>query len=981
MMNLKNEIDNDKDNNKSLLSILDYKTENYVITNDNFNKMILILYRIISNIPFIIMGETGCGKTLLITKLNQLINNGELLLEKININPDITEQIIYEEMKRINEKYNNTKEEIWVFFDNINTCQSFELINEIFINRTFFGEKLNENIRIMGACNPFRKTKNEFNNCLAYNVHPLPQSLLYYVFSFGFMNNEDEKDYIYDMVEKLFNKNKEEELHKFTADSIFECHKFLRSIYDYSVVSLKDVNRFIKCVEFFKKYYKLKEDIIQTEKLYKIKSIICSIYLCYYFRLDIKNRSRFDIALRKSLLKLVNYEENNNLKDKWEYSELLEEIKYRDLKINLVSCQVRYFSDIIKIEEDFLMDKIEINDDIYKNDLLKENIFVLFISIVMKIPLRLFGKPNSGKTLSINLIIKTMKGKYSKNKFFQKFPAVIPTYFEGSLNINKKDIKNAFQIAERKFKFYNEKQYIKNDELPFSLVIFDNMDMPNELIFESKNINYICISNNLSGRFNFSQMNKGLVLQAKTFDDRIEVVIDTCKYIANTIGKHISKNAIFDILPRAFIKYKNILHLIRDLTVCKNLILESIENIDFKKKDFSEIKNMKKFKEIKKSKNFKLIDIYFHGYRDLFNLIKGISKELSNPDNMYINEQDKLYVIENYIERNLGGIDYEFDIDLSLTFDDIDNEINLIKKILKEFLNKKTGKIIISSIVLFKKIYNVICEELNYNEYIIKQHNLLKYDLSRCIMNNIEDHNSRYLLLKINPSLSQLIYEYIRMNYPDKNIICYEQNPYINDTNNEHIINQIKQDAKNENIIIIQNINSIKSFLYQFCEMNYIIKDEQIYYRIINNNFLEEFIPVNNKFKIIIFVDEKSLNSIDKSFLNRFEKINLTFDKLMNEEINLLTKKILDEVNLEYFIDKNDKKNYNLKNLLINYGKEEISGLIYSIQTKNKDKKIHDEEIKMKIYYKLTKMLCLDIINCLPNNHILKKIYENEKKI
>ena len=542
MMNLKNEIDNDKDNNKSLLSILDYKTENYVITNDNFNKMILILYRIISNIPFIIMGETGCGKTLLITKLNQLINNGELLLEKININPDITDQIIYEEMKRINEKYNNTKEEIWVFFDNINTCQSFELINEIFINRTFFGEKLNENIRIMGACNPFRKTKNEFNNCLAYNVHPLPQSLLYYVFSFGFMNNEDEKDYIYDMVEKLFNKNKEEELHKFTADSIFECHKFLRSIYDYSVVSLKDVNRFIKCVEFFKKYYKLKEDIIQTEKLYKIKSIICSIYLCYYFRLDIKNRSRFDIALRKSLLKLVNYEENNNLKDKWEYSDLLEEIKYRDLKINLESCQVRYFSDIIKIEEDFLMDKIEINDDIYKNDLLKENIFILFISIVMKIPLRLFGKPNSGKTLSINLIIKTMKGKYSKNKFFQQFPAVIPTYFEGSENINKKDIKNAFQIAERKFKFYNEKQYIKNDELPFSLVIFDNMDTPNELFFESKNINYICISNNLSGRFNFSQINKGFVLQAKNFDDRIEVVIDTCKYIANTIGKHISKN-------------------------------------------------------------------------------------------------------------------------------------------------------------------------------------------------------------------------------------------------------------------------------------------------------------------------------------------------------------------------------------------------------------------------------------------------------
>ena len=153
------------------------------------------------------------------------------------------------------------------------------------------------------------------------------------------------------MIEKLFNNNKEEELHKLTKDAIFECHKYLRSIYDYSVVSLRDVNRFIKCVEFFQRYYKIKDDIIEKEnnelindkeKLYKIKSIICSIYLCYYFRLDIKNRSRFDIALRKSLLKLVNYEENDNLIDKWEYSDLLEEIKYRGLKINLVRCQVRY---------------------------------------------------------------------------------------------------------------------------------------------------------------------------------------------------------------------------------------------------------------------------------------------------------------------------------------------------------------------------------------------------------------------------------------------------------------------------------------------------------------------------------------------------------------------------------------------------------------------------------------------------------------
>ena len=49
---------------------------NYVFTADNFVKMILILLRIRSNIPVIMMGETGCGKTSLIRKLSEMKNNG-----------------------------------------------------------------------------------------------------------------------------------------------------------------------------------------------------------------------------------------------------------------------------------------------------------------------------------------------------------------------------------------------------------------------------------------------------------------------------------------------------------------------------------------------------------------------------------------------------------------------------------------------------------------------------------------------------------------------------------------------------------------------------------------------------------------------------------------------------------------------------------------------------------------------------------------
>ena len=47
--------------------------------------MLLIVYRIKANIPVIIMGETGCGKTSLIIKLNQLLNNGKTTLHEINL--------------------------------------------------------------------------------------------------------------------------------------------------------------------------------------------------------------------------------------------------------------------------------------------------------------------------------------------------------------------------------------------------------------------------------------------------------------------------------------------------------------------------------------------------------------------------------------------------------------------------------------------------------------------------------------------------------------------------------------------------------------------------------------------------------------------------------------------------------------------------------------------------------------------------------
>ena len=48
------------------------------------------------------------------------------------------------------------------------------------------------------------------DNELVYLVQPFPQSLLYYVFSFGSIDDDDEKKYIYSILQKSFT---EEEKH------------------------------------------------------------------------------------------------------------------------------------------------------------------------------------------------------------------------------------------------------------------------------------------------------------------------------------------------------------------------------------------------------------------------------------------------------------------------------------------------------------------------------------------------------------------------------------------------------------------------------------------------------------------------------------------------------------------------------------------------------------------------------------------------
>ena len=166
--------------------------------------------------------------------------------------------------------------------------------------------------------------------------------------------------------------------------------------------------------------------------------------------------------------------------------------------------------------------------------------------------------------------------------------------------------------------------------------------------------------------------------------------------------------------------------------------------------------------------------------------------------------------------------------------------------------------------------------------------------------------------------------------------------------------------------------------------MNYIIKDEQKYAKINLDNFSEQLTPVNDNFRMIIFVDRKFIDEVDIAFLNRFEKMKLTFDQLLDNDQIKLTNKIREEINFKYYIDRCQKQiNYSLRDLLINCETEEIEGLIYNYSTKNRNNnnKIDEEFITERIYNIISKILPQDIICILPDNNIIKRKYYEKKKI
>ena len=739
----------------------------------------------------------------------------------------------------------------------------------------------------------------------------------------------------------------------------------------------------------------------ETRKLYKIKSIICSIYLCYYIRLNEEIRAIFDSELYKPILKIVNAYSDEK-KDSNNNFILLDNIKNEKLKMEIRDKNINNFSDFLKLEEDFLLNQIKLSEGIGKNVFLKENLFLLFLAAITKIPLIIIGKPGTSKSLSVQLINNSMKGKFSENEFFKKYPNIMQVYFQGSETTKPEDILELFKKAE----YLNKNNKInkdKNDLIPIIMILFDELGLADKsptnslkvlhskLEYNGKNdgLCFIGISNY---SLDASKINRALILSPPNIDDNLPQLRDTAKSIVESISKEISNDTskifVFYILSRAYYLYKYYLNLIKKLIVLKIFLKE---NKEIKIKYFREIeKTNQKYKYLLNTN--KNINIDFHGNRDFYNLIKGVAMEGSRLNN--ISEENHIVpIIENYIERNFGGITYKIDIDFEIQCEDIREEINKLKEILKQkFSSSYEDKIsTVTSVNLFKKIYNEACRcEKNQSlnligvTYMIEEDHMDKYNIIKCIDDNINDNNSRYLLLGIKPNLSSLMNNVIKIQKSEeKEIIDIGGSPFSDDNNVEYNLQkvyEIQKETIKDKLIIIEKLDQIQAYLYDLYNMNYHIIDEQKYVRIcLDNKFNEVLTPINDAFKIIILAEQRFINSFDLALLNRLEKMEINFQDLLDEGQNIIIETIMENIRLTDEIKKKQSNiNYNLDNLLINCNKQEIGGLVYyfSLEREKKD----EYQIIDKIYDRISDNLPQDIIVNLSEDNPLKKKYYERKR-
>ena len=172
---------------------------------------------------------------------------------------------------------------------------------------------------------------------------------------------------------------------------------------------------------------------------------------------------------------------------------------------------------------------------IAKNKALLDNLFTLFVCVNSKVPLFIVGKPGCSKSLSVQLLYKSMIGTASNNTLFKSLPQLFINSYQGSKGSTSKGVLNIFKKA----------RLILNDENKdkiISMIYFDEMGLAEKVAF-------VGISN---WALDASKMNRGLFLSIPQPD--LEDLNKTSQIIAESYNPHLAQtnSDLFEALANLY---------------------------------------------------------------------------------------------------------------------------------------------------------------------------------------------------------------------------------------------------------------------------------------------------------------------------------------------------------------------------------------------------------------------------------------------
>ena len=581
----------------------------YALTPDNLLKMVLIMLRVKSQIPVVIMGETGCGKTSL---MRYLAAFSDVDFEVFSIHAGIEEEDIIKVIERNNkEALSRPDRERWLFLDEVNTSEHIGLMSAAICSRSFLNKILTPNLVIMGACNPYKlrtecevstaglteKVKTDDLSKLVYRVLPLPERMVDYVWDFGSLSPTDEALYIERMIDNIFPSRND--FQKLLRELLSQSQTFVRDTEDVSYsVSLRDIQRCKTLIKWFLKILKL----LGTSALIEVKSIVLALSICYH--------SRFA-----------------SNKQRQSYRFELEKVFFSNSYVWLTQGEIQ---NMITQQQKDILDRMELPAGTAKNIALQENIFIILVCLLNRIPIFLVGKPGCSKSLSMQIIRSNLRGKDSKDAFFQRLPQLYCVSFQGSESSTSDGIIKVFEKAEQ-YQKSNEKEDV------LSVVILDEIGLAEVSRFNplkvlhsllepdgqpQPNVAVVGISN---WALDASKMNRAIHLSRPDMDSQ------------ELYQTGISISESFLDTREQTLKWFNTGFKIDTLTEIEGILSDIAES-------YLRYIDKLRFKN-------------FHGLRDFYSLVKFVSKELIKEYDMHssISEMAKRNILLEGLKRNFGG--------------------------------------------------------------------------------------------------------------------------------------------------------------------------------------------------------------------------------------------------------------------------------------------------------------------------------------